>query len=167
MCFITVNNPRTDIGNPVLMTDLQIHWHRICFNRLVHFNYRSCWPRPLTEILISWQFTSGPPTPPTTTPRIWLPRYHHFLIKSGIFLVNVEMSVISINTISINTFNLTRQPPSSSEYLKVTQALCLDACKSFPFHMHRGMKTCKLFFAETEQHNHVEHENNPVAGEFS
>ena len=24
------NNPRTDIGKPVFMTDLQMHWYRLC-----------------------------------------------------------------------------------------------------------------------------------------
>ena len=32
--LITVNNPRTDIGKPVFMTDLQMHWYRLCDNIL-------------------------------------------------------------------------------------------------------------------------------------
>ena len=29
LCLITVNDPRTDIGKPVFMTDLIIYWHRL------------------------------------------------------------------------------------------------------------------------------------------
>ena len=32
--FITVNNPRTDIGKPVFMTDLQMHWYKLCDDNL-------------------------------------------------------------------------------------------------------------------------------------
>ena len=32
--LITVNNPRTDIGKPVFMTDLQMHWYKLCDHNL-------------------------------------------------------------------------------------------------------------------------------------
>ena len=32
--LITVNNPRTDIGKPVFMTDLQMHWYKLCDDNL-------------------------------------------------------------------------------------------------------------------------------------
>ena len=28
------NNPRTDIGKPVFMTDLQMHWYKLCDDNL-------------------------------------------------------------------------------------------------------------------------------------